>query len=58
MSWKNGVFAALAATLGTVGAHTYFNGLSMMLLVVVGAVTLTGMLGLCYVISLGKGKRG
>lgn len=57
MSLRNGVISALAATLGTVGVHTYFHGFSMMLLVVVGSVTLIGMLGLCYVTSLGKGKR-
>jgi hypothetical protein len=55
-TWKTAVIAALGATLGTVAAHTYFNGFSLEIALACGVSSLLGALFLGYVTTLGRRK--
>jgi len=56
MKWKIVVMAALGATLGTVGVHSYFNGFNLQLTLIVGVASFLGAMFLGYITTLGKQK--
>lgn len=56
MNWRSVVLTALGATLGTVGAHSYFSGFNLTLTLIVALTAFMGATFLGFVSTLGKRK--
>lgn len=56
MKWNTVILVAVGATLGTVGAHSFFNGFDLTSTLAVALASFLGAAFIGYVSTLGKRK--